>query len=73
MLKTWLKYDLRQEYADAWMEQEFFVGNRTCCNACDANSCRYRCKDCFGGVRMSSTCMREAHELLPLHSIEVSG
>jgi hypothetical protein len=71
MLKTWLKYDLRQEYTDAWMEQEVFAGEVRCCNECTPEQCTYRCKDCFGGTRMSGWCMAREHKRLPLHNIEV--
>jgi hypothetical protein len=71
LLKRWLELDMRQRYADTMMEREVFAGEERCCLNCAPSDCRYRCTECFGGLRMSASCIVVEHAKHPLHVIEV--
>jgi hypothetical protein len=72
-MKAWLASGQRQAYADSLMELKIFDGEEKCCSKCDMSSCKYRCEECFGGIRYSQECIVKYHARLPLHWIEVRG
>jgi hypothetical protein len=61
-----------QDFADALMEMQFFLGLEKCCIECPLALCIYKCESCFGGLRMSKRCLLNTHKYLPLHRVKVS-